>query len=121
MAKVVNKQVQMSRSEIIKFQIITHCYVNKLFMSEADYNCLTLLAAIGPYDLTDFCTLTATHGIFKSTQTVRNCLVRMERQGLILKEGKSKKKISINPEMMIQTQGDLLLNYKFFHIGPKAS
>ncbi len=117
MAIVVNKQVQMSRSEIIKFQIITHCYVNKLVMSEADYNCLTLLGALGQSDLTEFCTLAAAHNIFKTTQTVRNCLVKMERQGLIAKEGKSKKKISISPDVKIQGKGDILLHYKFFHIG----
>lgn len=121
MATVVNKQVQMTRSEIIRYQIITHCYVNKLVMSEADYNCLTLLGALGPSDLTEFCTMASSYKIFKSTQTVRNCLVKMERQGLISKEGKSKKRISLSPDLKIQANGDILLNYKFFHIGSKKS
>lgn len=121
MAIVVNKQVQMARSEIIKYQIITHCHINKLIMSEADYNCLTLLGALGGADLTDFCTLAASHNIFKSTQTVRNCLVKMEKAGLISKEGRSKKRISLHPDLKIQTHGDMLLNYKFFYIGSQES
>lgn len=121
MAVVVNKQVSMKRSEIIKFQIVTHCYINKLTMSEADYNCLTLLGALGEYDLTDFCTLAASHNIFKTTQTVRNCLTKMEKQGLISKNGKSKKKISLHDSLQIQTKGDMLLNYRIFHIEPKES
>lgn len=116
MAIVVSKQVQMTLSEIIKFQLITHCYIHKLTMSESDYNCLTLLGALGDSDLTEFCILTASHGIFKTTQTVRNCLVKMEKQGLILKQGKSKKRIVINPDLKIQTCTNLLLNYKFFYI-----
>jgi len=116
MAIIVNKQVQMARSEIIKFQIIAHCYIHKLMMSESDYNCLTLLGALGEADLTEFCTLASSHHIFKTTQTVRNCLVKMEKQGLINKSGKSKKKISLHNSLQIQTNGDILLNYKIFHI-----
>lgn len=116
MAVVVNKQVPMTRSEIIKYQLITHCYINKVAMSESDYNCMTLLGALGEYDLTDFCNLAASNAIFKSIQTVRNCIVRMEKQGLLLKVGKSKKRISLHPDLKIQTHGDLLLNYKFFYI-----
>jgi hypothetical protein len=117
MAIVVNKQVQMARSEIIKFQIITYCYINKLVMSEADYNCLTLLGALGDSDLTEFCDIAQTHSIFKSTQTVRNCIVKMEKQGIITKVGKSKKRIALSPDLKIQANGDVLLNYKFFYIG----
>lgn len=116
MATVVNKQVQMTRSEIIKYQIITHCYINKLAMSESDYNCLTLLGALGESDLTEFCIFTAEHSIFKTTQTVRNCLVRMEKQGLISKIGRSKKRIALSPELKIQANGGILLNYKIFYI-----
>lgn len=117
MAIVVNKQVEMARSEIIKFQIITHCYINKLVMSESDYNCLTLLGALGESDLTEFCTLASTHNIFKSTQTVRNCIVKMEKQGIITKVGRSKKRIALSPDLQIQANGQILLNYKFFHVG----
>jgi len=116
MAIVVNKQVQMARSEIIKFQIITYCYIHNLVMSEADYNCLTLLGALGESDLTEFCTFAANHNIFKSTQTVRNCLVKMEKQGIITKLGSSKKRIALSEDLNIQANGDLLLNYQIFHI-----
>lgn len=116
MAVIVNKQVQMARSEIIKFQIITHCYINKLTMSESDYNCLTLLGALGEVDLTEFCTLASSHHIFKTTQTVRNCLVKMGKQGLINKTGKSKKRISLHDSLQVQANGGILLNYKIYHI-----
>ena len=118
MAKVnlVDKKVQLTRSEIIKFQLISHCYFRKLAVSESDYNCLTLLGGLGESDLTEFCTLAASYNIFKTTQTVRNCLVKMEKQGLISKEGRSKKRISLKPELKIQTAGNVLLNYKVFYI-----
>jgi hypothetical protein len=118
MAKVnlVNKKIQLSRSEIIKFQLISHCYFEKSNMSESDYNCLTLLGGVGKYDLSEFCELAASYHIFKSTQTVRNCLIRMEKMGLISKEGKSRKQISLHPDLKIQTKGNILLNYNIIHI-----
>jgi hypothetical protein len=90
-------------------------------MSESDYNCMTLLGALGEYDLTDFCNLAHSYGIFRSIQTVRNCVVKMEKSGILSKTGKSKKRIFINPDLKIQTKGDLLLNYKFFYIGSQKS
>lgn len=114
--KLVDKKVNMKLSQIIKFQLITHCYVNDLTVSESDFNCLTLLGYLGESDLTEFCNIAASKNIFKTTQTVRNCLVKMERNGLIYKHGKSKKRISINPDIKVQTSGNILLNYKLFHI-----
>ena len=51
-----------------------------------------------------------------SPQTIRNVLIKVEKDGLIQKTGKGRKKISISPELKIQTQGNVLLNYKFLHI-----
>lgn len=123
MAKVtlVDKRVQLTRSEIIKFQIVLHCYFKNLVVSDADYNCLTLLAALGESDLTEFCNLAAKHSIFKSTQTVRNCLIKMEKMGLISKRERSKKKISLDPELAVVTKGNVLLNYKILHVEPQEA
>lgn len=121
MAKVnlVDKKVVLSLEELIKFQLITHCYIDKLAVSESELDCLTLLGVMGETDLTDFCALASTKKIFKTTQTVRNCIARMEKNNLVLKAGKSKKKISINPNIKVQTTGNILLNYKLIYVEPK--
>lgn len=123
MAKVslVDKKVKLSRSEIIKFQLISHCYFQKLKMSEAEYNCLTLLGGLGESDLGEFCEKAKGLRIFKSTQTVRNSLAKLEKNQLVYKSGKSRKKIALNPELKIQTGGNILLNYKLYHIEPQSS
>lgn len=115
--KLVDKKVRMELDQIVRFQLMTHCYVKNLAVSESDFSCLTLLGVIGESDLTDFCTRAASENIFKTTQTVRNCLVKMQKNGLIIKQGKSKKRISLNPELKIQTSGNILLDYKIFHVG----
>jgi hypothetical protein len=136
MAKVnlVNKQVQMDLLDIIKFQLLTHCYTNRIALSELDYDCITQLGILGETELTDFCTLmaekrleirrkstndTGSKRLEASPQTIRNVLIKVEKDGLIQKTGKGRKKISINPELKIQTEGNILLNYKMVYVEPK--
>ena len=61
MAKVniVNKQVKMGLEDIIKFQLISHCYINRIALSELDLECLTMLGKLGQIELTEFCNLMA--------------------------------------------------------------
>ena len=46
----------------------------------------------------------------------------MERLGLVIKYGKSKKRsIKINPDLNIQTEGNIYLNYNIYHVETKES
>jgi hypothetical protein len=119
--KLVDKKVTMELDKIVKFQLMTYCYINNLTVSESDFECLTLLGLLGEADLTQFCDTAANKGIFKTTQTVRNCIAKMEKQGLVVKNGKSKKKISLNPVAKVQTDGNILLDYKILHIDTKET
>jgi hypothetical protein len=82
-------------------------------VSDADLNCLTLLAIEGEQELTSFCNKASDKDIFSSTQSVRNCLTKAEKKSLIVKEGKNKKKISINPGIKVYASGNILLDFKF--------
>lgn len=108
----VEKRVKMSKWDAVKFQIVTHCYINRIAMSESDLNCLTLLSFNQPIGLNDFCYDASSEEswIFKSPQTVRNCINKAEKNKLVVK---NKKLISLNPDLQIQTEGTLLLDYKF--------
>jgi hypothetical protein len=117
----VDKKVRMSKWEIVKYQIFTHCYLNNISVSEADLNCLTYLALEGDQELTSFCTKAHTKDIFSSTQSVRNCLTKAEKKNLIKKEGKNKKKIFINPDINVYSKGNILLDFKFLSIETKES
>jgi hypothetical protein len=119
----VQKRVKMPKWEIVKFQILTHCYVNNIAMSEADLNCLTLLSFNQPIELTNFCYDVSSEDewIFKSPQTVRNSINKAEKKGLIVKDSKNKKMISINPILKIQVESTILLDYKFLSYDPKET
>ena len=114
----VQKKVKMPKWDIVKFQILTHCYINKLIMSESDLNCLTLLSFSQPfcYDASS-----EEEWIFKSSQTVRNCINKAEKNNLVLKDATNKKIIMLNPNLKIQTEGTILLDYKFLGYDTKES
>lgn len=114
----VDKKIRMDRWSIVKFQLLTHCYLNKIHLSTHDLSCLTLLALTGTSTLEEFCSLAKKEQVFTSNQSARNALAKAEKKGLILKEGHNKKKIYINPDLKIQSQGNILLNYKIFHLEP---
>jgi hypothetical protein len=111
----VQKRVKMPKWDVVKFQILTHCYVNRITVSESDLNCLTLLSFNEPIELTHFCYDASADEdrIFKSPQTVRNCINKAEKNNLVIKDPNNKKLIIINPDIKIQTKGTLLLDYKF--------
>jgi hypothetical protein len=110
----VQKRVVMSIQDVIRYQIMTYCYINRITVSNSDLDCLTLLSQVGPIELTGFCyEASEEHSIFKSEQTVRNCINKCEKQDLVQKDPNNKKMIFINPIMKIQTESQVLLDYKF--------
>jgi hypothetical protein len=111
----VQKRVKMPKWDVVKFQILTHCYINRITMSESDLNCLTLLSFNEPIELTNFCLDASAEEdwIFKSPQTVRNCINKAEKNNLVIKDTSNKKLIMLNPTLKIQTKGSILLDYKF--------
>ena len=111
----VQKRVKMPKWDIVKFQILTHCYIKRINLSDSDLNCLTLLSFNEPIELTDFCydASSEEEPIFKSPQTVRNSINKAEKNGLVSKDPDNKKIISLNNDLKIQVQGNVLLDYKF--------
>jgi hypothetical protein len=111
----------MSKDEVIKYQILTHCFINNIQISLSDLKCLAILAKMDFVELTEFCNLISTDGIFKSAQSCRNALSKCEKKGLIVKEGKNKKNIKLNSNMNVQTEDTILLDYKILSIETKES
>jgi hypothetical protein len=117
----VDKKTMMSRWDIVKYQLVTYCYLYKIQVSESDLDCLTLLALEGEAELTSFCNKAFDKKIFSSIQSVRNCLTKVEKKQLIKKEGKNKKKIYVNPQLNIHASGNILLDFKFLSVATPES
>jgi hypothetical protein len=108
---LIEKKVMMSTWDAVKFQVLTHCYLRKIQMSEADLDCLSHLALNPDKDLTSFCEYVSELKVFSTAQSVRNAIRKAELKGLITKEGKNKKKLILT--FPVHIKGNLLLNYNF--------
>jgi hypothetical protein len=51
----VNIKAKVSKDEVIKYQILTHCFLNNITISNSDLECLCELAKKGMKELTEFC------------------------------------------------------------------
>lgn len=130
--KIVNKTVLMSLEDIIQYQLITHCFINKISLTESDIECFIKLAKLGETNLSKFCTEISQKWYLEkleawrkdrsgkepsiSTQTVRNIISKLEKYNLIYKTEGTKKKIVINENLKFQVTGNILLNFKIGHI-----
>lgn len=112
----VDKKAKLDKFSIVQFQILTHCFLTGIVLSPAELTCLSMLALDGEQELNSFCHKMYALSIFKSSQTVRNTISKAEKNLLVIKAGKSKKRIWVNPDMKVQTEGNIFLNYKFLAI-----
>jgi len=117
----VDKRVKTSRDLVIKYQILTYCFLNEIQVSSSDLNCLAELAKKGRKELTSFCEYISKKGIFKSSQSCRNALAKAEKKKLIIKDGSNKKTIYLNQDINVQTEGTILLDYKILGVETQES
>lgn len=105
----------MSKQDIIRFQFMVHCYIERTSnISAALLDCLTLLGTIGSAELKPFCELLTSNQVFQSVQSSRNAITRLQDKGLIVKDPKNKKRLCISPVVKIQNTGNILVDIKFF-------
>ena len=120
------KRGPMELWNIVRFQIMIHCHTEEISISEADLDCITLLAINGKVELTAFCNsaclddereideqLDIVKEILKTPQSVRNAISKLSLMGLVIKEGRSRKQISVSPSLKLQTSGNILVEIKY--------
>ena len=118
-ANLVQKKVRMGQRDIIKYQLLTHCFINNIQLSNNELDCLTLLGVCGEFELSTFCTMAVDENIFKTSQTVRNFLGKAVKSKLVDKTGTSKKIIKLNDLLSVQTNGNIVLDFKVFYVTQK--
>jgi phosphoribosylformylglycinamidine (FGAM) synthase-like amidotransferase family enzyme len=112
----VDKRVKLDKREVVKYQILTYCFLNGVQISESDLNCLTELGLLGEDELTSFCTRVSEMNIFKSPQSARNAISKAEKKNLLVKNGKNRKTIKLNDLLNVQVKGTVMLDFKFVAI-----
>ena len=117
----VEQKAKVTVDQTIEYQIVTYCFFNEIQISNADLKCLAELAKQKEIELTLFCKDVTEKGIFKSPQSARNAISKASKKNLVVKDGENKKKISINPTINVQTDGNVLLDYKILGLESKTS
>lgn len=112
----VEQRAKLEKKDIIKFQLVTHCFFKDVVVTENELECLVLLAQEGETELNGFCQRVWDMKLYASAQTVRNVMNRFEKKGLVMKEGGKKKRVYINPAANLQTAGNILLDFKFAYV-----
>jgi len=114
----------MSMERIIRFQVMVHCYLYDINLTDAEQECLVVLGTEGgSCDLRAFCKLLVQKGIFTSVESARNILDHIHTKKLMIKEGGYRKKVKLNPEMGIQTNGVVMVDIQlsnFYHDTKKS-
>jgi len=117
----VHKKTRLTLREGLEFQLLTYCFIKDLHISLADRKALVELIIYGPTPLKDFCTHVTNISIFKSSQSTRNALSKLEKMGFIYKTGKSRKEIVIHPDCEIINKPAVLLQFEFLAHGTNRS
>lgn len=120
-AQKKEQKILLSKNDIVKYQLLKHCFLNKINLSNSEYECLTLLCLTGKIELSSFCNMTVTEDIFKTPQTCRNFLNRLSKLNVVERDTSSKIKVNVSESLNILTEGNILLIDKIVYIDPKES
>ncbi len=131
---VGRKKVKMTRQQLIRFQLLVHCYLlgymeppvengkrveGTTYITNKDLDCMTLLGLQGTIDLSLLCNQSVGYGLFKSTQSARNAIDKMEDRHLVIKEGingGARKVVYLNPSIGTHPEGNVRLEYTIFSL-----
>lgn len=123
--KKVHKKLRLSTQDIIKYQLITEVlFFKKEYLIPSDLEILTLLVMWGPIELGKFCIAAAKilypevspEEISTRAQNVRNRIVKLEKRKIIVKSKTGRKVIILNPDIDIQSKGNILLDYNYLAV-----
>lgn len=121
MATLISHNTQLNKFEIVKYQIMNYCFINKVRLGETELTCLALLGECGPILMTDFWKLVVAKGVLKNPIGVNNILLRLHDKKLVVKQNSSKKTVEINPELNIHAEGDIVINLKLYKLEAKKA
>ena len=114
----VELKARVGISDTIRYQILTYCFFENIQITDSDLKSMSVLARSINVDIPQFCNELVDKKIFKSSQSARNALTKLEKKKLIIRNGRI---ISLNSLMNVQITEPVLLNYMFLGYEPKES
>ncbi len=123
--KKINKKLRLSTQDIVRYQLITEVsFFRKEYLIPSDLEILTLLVIWGPIELGKFCLASAKiiypdvapEELSTRAQNIRNRIVKLEKRNIIVKSKTGRKVIVLNPDIDIQSKGNILLDYNYLAV-----
>lgn len=112
----VQKNIPLNLHDIIRFQVTTYCFLNKIRISPAQLDTLAYLGEWGDMNISDFCNEIVTQDIFGNPQTVRNFILKCVRDGYVVRKGKGNKEIALVDDFELLAEGNILIEMKVYHV-----
>ncbi len=110
--KKVDQKVKTTLQNTVKYQILTYCFFNDIHINDSDLSLLAELAICDNVEVPKFCKILTDKNIFKSLQSARNAITKAQKRALVDKENSNKKRIFLNKEINVQSEGIVLLDFK---------
>ncbi len=109
----VDKKVRSSRNKVITYQILTYCFFKNIKVTNTELDLLTELSMNDGMEINELCEQLSLKSIYRTKQSARNAISKVEKKTLLFKDGDvRKKKIWISKEMNIETSEAILLDMK---------
>tara|TARA_R110001592_G_scaffold243219_2_gene504164 strand:+ start:2075 stop:2434 length:360 start_codon:yes stop_codon:yes gene_type:complete len=112
----IDKKLELSLHDIIRFQITTYCFINSIKISPAQMDTLAYLGEWGEMNISDFCDEVVLKEVFGNSQTVRNFITKCVKDGYVLRYGKGNKLISLTEKVELLSEGNILIDMKVYHV-----
>lgn len=120
MALKISKTIQLTQTEMIRYQLIHYCFMKNIRLNNTQINCLTLLGELGTTPLRKFCQLAADQKILANSTAVQNCLYQMDGKGVYVKKKQDRLVVFLDPSLNILTEGSILIELKLITIGTNS-
>lgn len=99
----------LGKRDIIKLQVLLHCHLNKIHLNTNDLDYLSELAIKEETPLSEYCDWMVSSGLCGSEGSARQIVDGLKEKKLVLKEGKNRKVVKLNPLMKIQNKGNIMV------------
>ena len=111
--KRVGKKVRAKRDKVIKYQILTYCFFKNIKVSGTELELLTELSKNNGIEINELCEHLSVKSIYRTKQSARNAITKIEKKTLIIKNGDARKKrVYISEDLNIQVDDVIFLDIK---------